>query len=130
MTPAPPRRHVLMTLVMSALIVAAFVWPRGENGTICTFKRLAGVSCPGCGMTRAVVAIVDGHWADSARYHLFGFVAAAVVFGLWAYGVASFYKPSPPILSLVGLKTAVVAGVVLAAYLAYWVLRILNGTAP
>ena len=129
MNDLPRRRHWLLTLVTSAMVVAAFVWPRADTGSICTFKRLAGVPCPGCGMTRSVLSIVDGRWGEAARFHPFGFLAVGLTIGLWIYGSASFFKPSPPILSLIGIKTAVAMGVVLAAYLALWVVRLVNGSA-
>ncbi|NJK62531.1 MAG: DUF2752 domain-containing protein [Synechococcaceae cyanobacterium SM2_3_1] len=38
----------------------------------CLFLSLSGIPCPTCGMTRSVVASVQGHWGEAVRYHAFG----------------------------------------------------------
>lgn len=35
----------------------------------CVFKSLTGIPCPGCGGTRAVLALAKGHLTDSILYH-------------------------------------------------------------
>lgn len=37
----------------------------------CTFKKITGLYCPGCGGTRAVEAFVTGHFIKSFMYHPF-----------------------------------------------------------
>jgi len=37
----------------------------------CTFKKITGLYCPGCGGTRAVAAFLTGHFVKSFRYHPF-----------------------------------------------------------
>ena len=36
---------------------------------LCPFHALTGVPCPGCGMTRALVAALQGHWGASVYFH-------------------------------------------------------------
>ncbi len=38
----------------------------------CLFLSLSGIPCPTCGMTRSVIATVQGHWGEALRYHAFG----------------------------------------------------------
>lgn len=45
----------------------------------CLFRTWTGWLCPGCGMTRAVIQWMQGHWAQAIRYNplillLVGFV--------------------------------------------------------
>lgn len=35
----------------------------------CPFKSLTGHPCPGCGMTRASLAMIRGDWAAMVRFH-------------------------------------------------------------
>ena len=51
-------------------------------GVGCPIKALTGVSCAGCGMTRAWLAVLGGHWAEAFACHpLFWVVPlAALVF--------------------------------------------------
>ncbi|MGX6446845.1 DUF2752 domain-containing protein [Patulibacter sp. S7RM1-6] len=45
------------------------VWRFGKRpiGSLCLFRRLTGVPCPGCGMTRASVLITRGHAIRATR---------------------------------------------------------------
>ncbi|MEM9907325.1 MAG: DUF2752 domain-containing protein [Cyanobacteria bacterium P01_D01_bin.44] len=36
----------------------------------CPLKALVGIPCPTWGMTRAMLAIADGHWSTAVKYHL------------------------------------------------------------
>ncbi len=78
---------------------------------ICPVHALTGHDCPGCGMTRAVLALAQGDLAASIRQHPFG---APVV--LWAAATAFL----PPVRLLRG-DTVRVAAVV--ALLGWWVVR-------
>ncbi len=49
------------------------LWP-------CLFAKITGLPCPGCGMTRATVALIKGDWAASFAYH--PFAAAFAIFGI------------------------------------------------
>lgn len=37
----------------------------------CPFEKLTGIPCPGCGMTRAVVAVSKGELIQSIHFHPF-----------------------------------------------------------
>ena len=39
----------------------------------CIFKGVTGIPCPGCGMTRACLAILQGEFSTAWRYHPFSF---------------------------------------------------------
>ncbi|OYW70538.1 MAG: hypothetical protein B7Z37_30420 [Verrucomicrobia bacterium 12-59-8] len=40
------------------------LWP-------CVFAEITGLPCPGCGLTRATVALVEGDWRTSWAFHPF-----------------------------------------------------------
>lgn len=48
----------------------------------CDFHALTGMYCPGCGGTRAVIALLNGNWVHSFLYHAFVpyFVILYIVF--------------------------------------------------
>ncbi len=37
----------------------------------CPFRAIAGLPCPGCGLTRAVSSLVAGRWEDALQFHPF-----------------------------------------------------------
>lgn len=39
-------------------------------GGVCIFSKLTGIPCPGCGMSRAVVALLQFRFAEAFGYHL------------------------------------------------------------
>jgi hypothetical protein len=55
---------------------------------VCTFRRIFGTDCPGCGLTRAFVALAHGRLAAAWHYHpvgvlLFAAVLAQAPYRLW-----------------------------------------------
>jgi hypothetical protein len=64
-------------------VVAALLWAKALP---CTFARVLHVPCPGCGSTRAVLALARGDLAGVLRYNPLGPAVAALlaVFGVQA----------------------------------------------
>jgi Protein of unknown function (DUF2752) len=86
---------------ISALVGAAglaAVWSPGDEGVgVCVFRAVTGHWCPGCGMTRSVMALLRGDVDISFTYHPYGIVllAQAAVFAVWRF---SGRTPRPGIL--------------------------------
>ena len=57
--------------------------------SICGFKNLTGIDCPGCGLTRSWVAGMHGRISDSLRFHRLGWLLMLFAFlqivrhGVW-----------------------------------------------
>jgi hypothetical protein len=54
---------------------AAGAWwadPDGGAFDLCYFRRFSGLPCPGCGLTRSVVAMAQGDWRLALAFHPFG----------------------------------------------------------
>jgi len=43
--------------------------------SLCPFKMLTGFPCPGCGITKSLVALYEGDLFKSLYYHIFGLPA-------------------------------------------------------
>ncbi len=59
-------------LVLAGFIAAGAIYKAGNVSFYgkfppCPFKTVTGLSCPGCGMTRAVYALYDGNISESLR---------------------------------------------------------------
>ncbi|WGX96834.1 DUF2752 domain-containing protein [Nocardioides sp. L-11A] len=126
---APPARRPRTTEVVAAVGVAAlgvslFLSPEHiEDGPIiCPFRRLTGLPCPGCGLTRSWVYLTHGWWRDSFLAHPFGPLFAAVIIGLAVAAVrARVRRSGPP--SLDRLVRHPVAVAVLVAWLGFALVR-------
>lgn len=55
------------------------------GGGVCLIKQATGIPCPSCGTTRAIDALLHGHFAESVLLNPFGLLVfgAMVLFPLW-----------------------------------------------
>src|SRR6185503_14136970 len=70
-----PLGRAIRLLVIVAVIAAAF----GLGIPLCPFAILTRHPCPGCGLTRATVAMLHGHFAEAAHFHPLVFLVTPVV---------------------------------------------------
>jgi hypothetical protein len=47
--------------------------------SVCLFRRITGLECPGCGLTRAVVLALHGQFYQSFMVHVLGIPAAILL---------------------------------------------------
>ena len=64
MRPEEKRQAALAAAIVAIVYVALHFLGMG-----CPIKYLTGVSCAGCGMTRAWLAALAGDWAAAFRFH-------------------------------------------------------------
>lgn len=95
-----------------------------EDGpVVCPFRRMTGLPCPGCGMTRSWVYAAHGWWRESFLAHPFGLVAVLALLVLAGLVVrARLRRTSPPDLDRLVKHPAVIA--VVAAWLAFSAVRL------
>lgn len=89
----------------------------------CIFHSLTKLACPGCGMTRACVALVQGKFGIAWYYHPFSFLVvglaiAAAFFPGWLKN--TWTRHSPGTRNLI-----VISGIILC--LSIWVIKIYSG---
>jgi hypothetical protein len=91
--------RAMLGLSLAVLVVALALVDDGDGRlrlpfttvalpAVCTFRRIFGVDCPGCGLTRAFVALAHGRLAAGWHYHpvgvlLFAGVLAQTPYRLW-----------------------------------------------
>jgi len=91
--------HGLAAAVLAAVFLASFLgadrwrlWPGPDGGreetTLCLLKRLTGLPCMTCGMTRSFCALSRGQVGEALDYHplgpvVFGVLAVAMVPSAW-----------------------------------------------
>jgi len=82
--------HAIVAAALAAVFIASFAridrlrlarWPLTGDGTpsICLLKRLTGVPCPTCGMTRSFCCLGRGEVVEAVRFHPLGPVLYALL---------------------------------------------------
>ena len=118
------RRLSLGVTGMAAVQVAAVAI--GVGGWPCPLKSALGIPCPGCGLTRASVALLRGECASSVGAHAF---APVLLVGLAAVAVAGFLPAAQreAFAGLVGRfeRRTGASYVLMLALLLYWSVRLM-----
>mgnify|MGYP002625485895 CR=1 FL=1 len=85
------RHHVVLLAVCSMAIGGAFVlginktdhisapWLNIPLPSVCQFRNVTGLDCPGCGLTRAFVSIAHGRIAEAWQYNAASLLVFAFV---------------------------------------------------
>ena len=95
-------------------------------GWPCLFRHTLGVPCPGCGLSRAIAALLHGDWEATITYHAF----APLVLLLLLVVVGASLMPNTSrqwlISRVAGLEHRLGFGALgLVGMFAYWLIRLL-----
>jgi hypothetical protein len=117
------RRVSLGVAAVAAVQVAAVA--SGVGGWPCPLKSALGIPCPGCGLTRASVALLRGDFAAAFGLHAF---APVLLLGLAAFAAAGLL-PAARREAFAGAvarfeRRTRAAYVLVAAVLLYWSVRL------
>jgi hypothetical protein len=88
-----------MTAVMLVSIIhrPAEVSPSEEYDTICGFKNLTGLPCPGCGLTHSFCEIGKGHMASALNWNWLGPPLFLLMILIWCkalFVLTNQFKPA------------------------------------
>jgi hypothetical protein len=72
-----------MVFVTSIMYRPAEVNPNEEYSTICGFKNLTGLPCPGCGLTHSFCEIGKGHMASAVAWNWLGIPLFLLLILIW-----------------------------------------------
>lgn len=134
--PSSSSRSWRLALWLGGGIAAAVVFlvaghvdlPHGPAFTLCAWRRVTGIPCPGCGMTRAMAALSRGDLHAALRLHPFAPLLLGEGAALWTAVGAALLASRPFTLSSRLLQGLVVWQA--AAFLALWIGRLATGTLP
>lgn len=58
----------------------------------CWFKRLTGLGCPGCGLTRSVICLVHGNFLDAWGFNPGGYLFVLLIAAQLPYRIAQIRR--------------------------------------
>lgn len=91
----------------------------------CSFYKLTGLFCPGCGMTRAIYSAVHGRLIDAFSYNLLWPLIMFFVIGiflLWFYFLFTGKNPFTPINSFLQ-KYSFSGWIIAITLIVFWIIR-------
>ncbi len=113
-------------VVVGAAILHTVLMILGLPSWQCPVRYVLGIPCPGCGLSRAATALLQGNWQTSLTYHVFGpfFLAAlALMAGITLLPSRQRYSVINWI-DRVERRTRITA-ILLIAFVVYWLARLL-----
>jgi hypothetical protein len=118
------RKMAWLFLVTAAVLL--FVFAAGLPGWPCPLFHFTGIPCPGCGLTRATLFLLQGKVQDSLHFHAF---APIVLLGLVIVLAAAVLPERArqrwlDMVVAVEQRTGVVM-ILLAALFLYWLARLI-----
>jgi hypothetical protein len=117
-------RALLVSLIVLILAIAAYALR--ETGGVgwmpgCFFRKITGLDCPGCGMTRGTYALLQGRFKDAFLFNPVGMIllplamiGVAIEAMAWVMNRPQMFRLNP------GRWGATILGVVL---IAWWIGR-------
>ena len=88
MTSQPTATHCVIIVATLSILLSALILRPAEPGEslrlagnplpdVCLLKQMSGLPCPGCGLTRSLVAAVHADWGKSFIHHRMGLLVLA-----------------------------------------------------
>lgn len=77
LAPVMQSRWIIVLLATATVILLA-VAALDLTAWQCPLKAALGVNCPGCGLTRAIVLLVQGQWLAAVKLHAFAPMGLAI----------------------------------------------------
>lgn len=111
---------VFLTHVIVLSVVAVYYIVMNALGITCPIRALSAYPCPACGMSRALISLF---FLDFSGYAYYNLMAIPVIFGVLV--AIHFGKRKE-----MRVFTEVYLVVVAIINIAYYVIRLLNNTAP
>ena len=105
----PALHHLFYAIFFATVLIAAWLGSVNTGHiqifgytipSLCMFKNITTLDCPGCGITRSFVYAVHGMWYQSYMMHLWGiplagFLVSQIPYRIWRAAGGSPMKFNP-----------------------------------
>jgi hypothetical protein len=97
--------HLVVLIACFSILVGALVLAPADSGNgylefgrislpqVCIFKNLTGLPCPGCGLSRSIVAAMHGKMDRSLAHHRLGWLILVYIFLQFMYRLGLIVIP-------------------------------------
>ncbi len=111
--------------ITGAAAAQSILLAAGLPGWPCPFRHVLGIPCPGCGLSRALVALLHGDWHTTLATHAF---APILLAALLLIGCAALL-PAQPRQALIAYTAAIerrtgLTALLLIGLVFYWAARL------
>ena len=119
------QRRWIIALLSTAVGAMVALTAMGITTWQCPLRSALGMPCPGCGLTRAMVLFIQGHWHASISLHAFAPVVLAIGMLLAAGSTLPQRLQQKMIAHVIVFekRTGITALLIFSA-LIYWILRL------
>lgn len=116
------RRITLILMGVAALQV--WLTAIGFPGWQCPIKSSLGISCPGCGLSSAIVLLIQGQWQTAVSVHAFApvFLIGSLLLMVATVLPERFHRDSVRWIAWLERCTGIIP-LLLIGIIVYWVLR-------
>jgi uncharacterized protein DUF2752 len=119
-------RILSAVVAIGAPLGIALFAPVDHGPVLCAFRRFFGIPCPGCGMTRSLVALVHLDLRSAFAFHPLGPIVIPYLAALWSTAWIS-YAHSGNLVSRLAVRIPAWAHLgLLGLVLVVWILRFLG----
>lgn len=98
-------------------------WDILPHVKLCLFQRVTGRPCPGCGMTRSVLALGRCDVADSLRMHPLGVVLAGLFAATFLGTAAGLVRGDDPVARFLARRGMALVVVLVTVFVVQWIVR-------
>lgn len=118
---------IITCLLLAAAVFFVYRFNPGINriALVCSFYGTTGLYCPGCGMTRSLYAIMNGHFGEAFSYNpLWPFYSLLMLgsLSLWFYFLLTGKNPFIPVNRFLA-KHSCYCIITAIAIILFWILR-------
>lgn len=103
---------IFIILILTGIFYLKVLSPKYGLHIPCIFNKVTGLDCPGCGITRASLALLDGDFYQAFRWNMLLFILAPI------YGVYFFFEKKKYF-----RQSKYVIGVMLSITVLFFILR-------
>lgn len=124
--PLMQNRWIIALLALPAALQVGLT-AAGMPAWQCPVKWTLGMPGPGCGLTRAMVSLLQGQWRASIQLHAFAplFLGIGIMLAIGSILPQSLRQKVANRIAVFECRTGIVA-LLMLGLLAYWIVRIIN----